>query len=166
MNARDDSRDKSALGARVKAARVRLGRVPVSEHLEAGPTDPKTGESWHRGHVLGHMSEMMPFWIDQLRRAGAGSGEVGRDQAGYQHRREGIDRGGAAATEVDLRRDVDHGLAGVLQLLDTLTPADLSRTVIYHSRDSGDSEQRVGELIQMLLLVHVEEHLDQLDSLR
>jgi DinB superfamily len=163
MSESDDSHDIPALRDRLKAARARLGSAPPSKRLEAGPVDPSTGESWHRGHVLGHMSEMMPYWIDQVRRASAGSREIGRDQDGYQRRRQGIDRGGAAA-EAELQLAVDEGLAGVLELLDTLSPADLDRTVIYHSRD-GDREARIGELLQTLLVAHVEGHLEQLDSL-
>lgn len=149
--------------ARLVAARVRLDGLPISNHLDVGPIDPSTGESWHRGNVLGHMSEMIPFWTEQLRHAAAGSGEVGRDGPGYQYRRQGIDRGGTA-TEAELRLAVDDGLAGVLELLDGLSPIDLDRTVIYHSRNE-DREARVGELLQSLLVVHVEEHLAQLDSL-
>jgi len=158
-----DGHDLSAMRARLVAARARLDDLPIASRLDAGPTDPATGESWHRGHVLGHMSEMLPFWTDQLRRAAAGSGEIGRDQAGYQRRRQGIDRG-EAATEAELKLAVDQGIAGVLGMLDGLSPADLDRQVVYHSRD-GDREARVGELLDMLVIEHVEEHVSQLASL-
>ena len=148
---------------RLVDARTRLARLPIASRLDAGPTDPATGESWRRGNVLGHMSEMLPFWTEQLRRTAAGSGEVGRDQAGRQHRRQGIDRGGAA-TEAELKVAVDEGIAGVLELLDGLPPADLERLVVYHSLD-GDREARVGELLEILVVGHVEEHLQQLASL-
>lgn len=159
----NEDRDVPAMRSRLVAARARLVALQISSHLEAGPTDPATGESWHRGNVLGHMSEMLPFWTDQLRRAAAGSGEVGRDQAGYQHRRQGIDRG-EAATEAELKLAVDQGIAGVLGLLDGLSPSDLERQVVYHSRD-GDREARVGELLDMLVIEHVEEHVSQLANL-
>lgn len=159
----NEVRDVPAMRSRLIAARARLDALPIASHLEAGPTDPATGESWHRGNVLGHMSEMLPFWTDQLRRAAAGFGEVGRDQSGYQHRRQGIDRGGAA-TEAELKLAVDKGIAGVLGLLDGLSPLDLDRQVVYHSRD-GDREARVGELLDMLVIEHVEEHVSQLASL-
>jgi hypothetical protein len=159
----DEGSDVPAMRARLVAARGRLDALPITGRLDAGPADPTTGESWHRGHVLGHMSEMMPYWTEQLRRAAAGSGEVGRDQAGYQHRRQGIDRG-EAAREAELKLAIDEGIAGVLELLDRLSPADLDRKVVYHSRD-GDREARVGELLELLVIDHVESHLSQLASL-
>jgi hypothetical protein len=159
----NEDRDVPAMRSRLVAARARLVALHISSHLEAGPTDPATGESWHRGNVLGHMSEMLPYWSEQLRRAAAGSGEVGRDQSGYQLRRQGIDRGGAA-TEAELKLAVDQGIAGVLELLDGLAPGDLERQVVYHSR-AGDREARVGELLELLVVGHVEEHVLQLASL-
>jgi DinB superfamily len=163
MTEPDEGHDIAAMRSRLVAARVRLDALPIASRLDAGPTDPATGESWHRGNVLGHMSEMIPFWTEQLRSAAAGSGEVGRDQAGYQLRRQGIDRG-EAATEAELKLAVDEGIAGVLDLLDELSPTDLDRQVVYHARD-GDREARIGELLELLVVGHVEEHVLQLASL-
>lgn len=163
MTEPDEGHGIAAMRSRLVAARVRLDALPIASRLDAGPTDPATGESWHRGNVLGHMSEMIPFWTEQLRSAAAGSGEVGRDQAGYQLRRQGIDRG-EAATEAELKLAVDQGIARVLELLDGLVPDDLERQVVYHSR-AGDREARVGELLELLVVGHVEEHVLQLASL-
>lgn len=163
MSKPDDSRDLAALRERLNAARAGLARLPISSPRRAGPADPSTGESWHRGNVLGHVSEMLPYWTDQLRRAVAGAGKVGRDEAGAADRREGINRGDAAA-EAELKRAVDRGIGGVLKLMDKLSPADLDRTVVYHSRE-GDREARVGELLQLLIVGHLEDHLEQLAGL-
>lgn len=163
MSEPDDSHDLAALRVRLTSARERLARLPVANDRHAGPTDPSTGEGWHRGNVLGHVNEMLPFWTDQIRSAGAGSGKVGRDQAGATHRRQGIEQGDAA-TEVELRLTVDQGIGGVLELLEVLTPDDLERVVVYHSRD-GDRDAQLGELLQLLIVGHLEDHLAQLASL-
>jgi DinB family protein len=163
VNARDDSHDLAALRARVITAREKLARLPISKPRHAGPLDPSTGESWHRGNVLGHMGEMLPYWTDQIRRAKAGSGKIGRDEAGAAERRDGIDRGDAAG-EAELKRSVDRGLEGVLKLLEKLSPDDLERHVVFHNRE-GEREARIGELLQTLVVVHVEGHLAQLGSL-
>jgi hypothetical protein len=163
MTEPDDRHDLPALRARLSSAREQLVRLPISSPRHVGPTDPSTGESWHRGNVLGHMSEMLPYWTDQLRRATAGAGRVGRDEAGTAERRHGIDRGDAAA-EAELKRAVDKGIAGVLKLMDKLTPDDLERTVVFHNR-AGDREAQVGELLQFLIVGHVEEHVAQLAEL-
>ncbi len=163
MSEVDDSHDLAALRRRLNSTRVALARLPISSPRHPGPTDPSTGESWHRGNVLGHLSEMLPYWTDQIRRAAAGAGKVGRDEAGAANRRQGIDRGDAAA-EAELKRAVDRGIAGVLKLLDKLSAADLERTVVFHNRE-GDREARVGELLQRLVVRHLEEHLEQLAGL-
>jgi hypothetical protein len=163
MTQRDDSHDLIALRQRTQAARGRLARLPAPKHREAGPTDPLTGESWHRGNVLGHLGEMLPYWTEQIRRAAAGSKTVGRDQQGATQRRSGIDQGNAA-TEAELKLAVERGIGGALELLEVLSPDDLELEVVYHSRD-GDRDARLGELLQMLVVGHLEEHLAQLASL-
>ena len=137
--------------------------MPVSEHAEPGPADPKTGESWHRGNVLGHVAEMLPFWTAQLELASKGAGEVGRDESGYEMRREGVHRGDAA-NEAELRLEVDTGITGVLALLDGLPAEDLEREVLFHGRD-GDRRARIHELIDFLVVGHFEEHVDQVAAL-
>jgi hypothetical protein len=163
MSEPDDSHDLAALRTRLQAAREHLARLPVANDRHAGPTDPSTGEGWHRGNVLGHVNEMLPFWTEQIRQAGEGSGKVGRDQEGATHRRQGIDQGNAQ-TEGELRLSVDGGIEGVLELIEALSPDDLERAVTYHSRD-GDRDARLGELLQLLIVVHLEDHLAQLASL-
>src|ERR1700694_3345593 len=82
---------------RVDAARKRLKRITRSSGR--GPIDPATGESWHRGHVMGHTAEALNFWTTQFRAARGGASEVGRGEEGNQKRRDGIDRGEAVAEE-------------------------------------------------------------------
>jgi DinB family protein len=163
MKKQDDIHDLTAMRSRLVAARMRLQELPLASRLDAGPTDPATGESWHRGNVLGHMSEMIDYWTVQLRSAAAGSKEVGRDEAGYQSRRHGID-GGNAATEAELKVAVDGGIGRAIALLDSFSPADLDRKVVYHSR-TGDRDAGVGELLESLIVDHVEEHVSQLAGL-
>jgi hypothetical protein len=109
------------------------------------------------------MSEMLPYWTDQIRRAKAGSARMGRDVEGAVQRRHGIEQGDAAG-EAELKRAVDRGIEGALKLMAKLTPEDMDRTVTFHNRD-GDREVRVGELVQMLVVGHVEEHVQQLTDL-
>jgi hypothetical protein len=163
VSKQDDLQDLAVMRSRLVAARSSLQRLALASRLDAGPTDPATGESWHRGNVLGHMSEMTDYWIVQLRNAAAGSNEVGRNEEGYKSRRGGIDRGNAA-TEAELKVAVDGGIGRVIDLLDAFSAADLDREVVYHSRD-GNRDARLGELLEMLLVGHIEEHVSQLASL-
>lgn len=163
MSGRDDSHDLVELRRRLTEARERLARLAISSPRHAGPLDPETGESWHRGNVLGHMSEMLPLWTDQIRRAAAGSGNMGRNEKEVAMRREGIQQGDAAG-EAELKRAVDKGIAGALKLMEKLSPEDLELTVVFRNRE-GNREARVGELLQMLVVGHLEEHVEQLADL-
>lgn len=82
---------------------------------------------------------------------------------GAAQRRQGIDQGNAAA-EGELKRVVDDEIGSVEALLAELSPGDLERTVIFHNRE-GDRQARIGELLQMLIVGHLEEHIAQLASL-
>lgn len=163
MSERDDSHDLAALRERLIEVRNGFAALPLSDVRRAGPTDSSTGESWHRGNVLGHVNEMLPYWTGQIRRAIAGSVEMGRDQEGAAQRRQGIDQG-ATASEEQLRLAVDEGIEGVVELLALMTPGDLERVVVYHRRE-GDRDARLGELLQILIVGHLEDHLAQLEGL-
>jgi len=160
---RDDRHDLSALRERLTAARMQLAAMRASSERKSGPTDPSTGESWHRGNVLGHVSEMLPFWTEQIRLANAGSGKVGRDESGAERRRHGIDSGDDAA-EAQLRLEIEEGVGGVLRLMEEMSPADLKREVVYSTR-TGIRHAEVGELLQLLIVRHLEDHVEQLAEL-
>ena len=163
MTDTDDSHDLQALRERVASARAGLARIPLASERGLGPADPETGESWHRGNVLGHVSEMLDYWTSQIQRAIAGSGTMGRDEEGAAKRREGIDHGNAAA-EAELKRGVDQKIGRVLVMLAAMNAGDLERTVVFSNRE-GNREARVGELLQMLVVSHLEAHVEQLAEL-
>jgi len=163
MNQADDSHDLQAMRERVAAARADLARTPVSEAKGAGPVDPATGEAWHRGNVLGHMSEMLDYWTAQIQGAIEGSATMGRDEKGAALRRHGIAQGDGL-TEVELRKAIDQKIGRVLVLLAAMKPDDLERTVDFHNRE-GNRKARVGELVQNLVVGHLEEHVQQLAGL-
>ena len=159
----NDSHDLQAMRERVASARAVLARLPVETDSGTGPVDPATGEAWHRGNVLGHMSEMLDYWTGQIQHAIEGSGTMGRDQEGAALRRQGIDHGNAAS-EIELRKAVDQRIGRVLVLLAAMSPDDLERTVDFHNRE-GNRQAGVGELLQMLVVRHLEEHVQQLAGL-
>lgn len=159
----DDSHDLQAMRERVAAARALLASTPTSRERDAGPVDPATGEAWHRGNVLGHMSEMLDYWTGQVQRATQGSGTMGRDEQGAARRREGIEQGDGLA-ELALRKAIDERIGRVLVMLAGMMPEDLERTVDFHNRE-GNRVARVGELVQNLIVGHLEEHVAQLARL-
>lgn len=153
-----------ALADRVRAARARLAQVAATGQGEYGAPDPKTGERWHRGNVLGHMAEFLDFWGDQLRAALAGAEAVGRGEPGYAARKAGIDRG-AVVAEATLRAEVARGLESLEVLLRGLSDVDLAREIEYRPREGSPQGQPIAEFADDLLVGHVEGHLEQLESL-
>lgn len=143
---------------RVLAARDRLRALPPIGEGQRGPVDPQTGEAWDRLNVLGHMAEMLPFWVTQLRRGLRGQ-PYGRDEEGYRQRRAGID---ARGEERKLRLQVDRGCGRLLALLDRLTDVDLDRKLnLVPGRQGGT----VRDALEHQLVGHLEAHVEQLAQL-
>lgn len=151
------------LRVRVEAARRQLADLRRDGWGELGPADADTGERWDRGHVLGHVAEMLPYWTGQIRQALAGDGVLGRDEAGWEHRRGGIDGGRAAGVD-GLLAEVQLGLDGLMALLGEVGPADLDRRLATNG-SLRDREVDVRWVLKNLLVGHLEAHLRQLDEL-
>lgn len=143
--------------ARVLAARDRLRALPAGGDLSRGPEDPATGEAWDRLNVLGHMAEMLPFWVTQLRRGLRGE-PYGRTEEGYRERRAGIDVRGE---ERALRLKVDRGCGRLLSLLDRLEERDLDRTL----NSLPGRPAKVRDALEGQLVGHLESHVEQLQQL-
>jgi hypothetical protein len=148
---------------RLVAAREALSATPLLGPGDSGPPDEKTGERWDRINVLGHVAEMLPYWTSQTRAVIGGSGEMGRGEAGYARRREGIDSG-KVLSEVDLRAQIATGIDGLLALLGEMRDEDLDRPVVYRPRD-GDRQETVRSVLEELMVGHLEAHIRQLDDL-
>jgi hypothetical protein len=151
------------LRERVETLRRDYAALSLDGWGELGPPDEQTGERWDRGHVLGHVAEMLPYWTEQVRGVLAGGDGVGRDEAGSARRRTGIERGREAG-EAGLLRQIDDGLAGLLELLTGMRDADLERRVV-RRLPSGEQEASLGEQLDGLMIGHAEAHLRQLQEL-
>ena len=149
---------------RLAAARERLRGMPPTGPGELGAPDPQTGERWHRGNVLGHVAEMVPFWAGQAEAVLGGATTVGRDQAGSARRREGIQRGDVLS-EADLRAEVERGLDELDGLLGRIGDEDLDRRVTYRPSSGPEQTTTLGGFLENLLVGHLESHLDQLEEL-
>ncbi len=151
--------ERETMKLRVTAARERLAALPATASDEPGPPDEKTGERWDRYNVLGHLAEILPYWIGELTVAMNEGAPIGR-QPGSTERQAGID-GGRAVGVAKLREQVDAGMADLVGFLDRLHPGDLDRTITMRGR----GEQPVRWAVENLLVGHVEEHCGQLTAL-
>ena len=148
---------------RLVAARDALAATPLLGSGEFGPPDEKTGERWDRTNVLGHLAEMLPYWTSQTRAVIGGAGEMGRGEAGYARRREGIDSG-KVLSEADLRAHINEGIESLLLLLQEVRDEDLDRPVVYRPKE-GDRQETVRSILEDLMVGHLEAHIRQLHEL-
>ena len=146
------------LRRRTRAARERFRALPVSTPDLQGPPDPKSGERWDRYNILGHVAEVLPFWVGQLEVAMAGQ-PFGR-LPGSTDRQQAVDQGREVG-ETALRERIDSGFETLQRFLDRLESSDLERKVTMRGR----GEETVGWALENLLVGHAEEHCNQLAEL-
>jgi hypothetical protein len=152
---------------RLEAARRELAARAGGEPAPAAQPNGngRADDDWDRGHVLGHVAELLPFWTAQVRTVVEdGRTEIGRGEIGWVQRREGIESGHRVGPEELLRR-IDAGIDGVLALLDGLRPEDLDRRVTFHTARTGPRAMDLRAAIDELLVGHVEAHVRQLQEL-
>lgn len=147
------------LAERLRAARDRLGRLPLSESHEQGPPDPKSGERWDRFNVLGHTAEMLTFWPGEVRKALETGAKMGRE-SGSAARLEGIESGRLLG-EAALRERITTAGEGVSALLADLRPEDLDREIDTY----GQGTITVRHAVEYYLVGHLESHVAQLEQL-
>ncbi|MEX6428963.1 MAG: DinB family protein [Ferrimicrobium sp.] len=87
--------------------------------------DPVSGEQWDLAHVLGHVSEMLEFWmVEVLRVLARGPDEpFGRLKASPE-RLERIERSARRGLD-ELRREIDSRASATIDLCHILTPEQL-----------------------------------------
>jgi hypothetical protein len=152
------------------AARLRdagIALLELRDPLAAGEPWPlstdygHTPESdWGPREVLGHVDEMLPYWVDQLETVLAADpatpahfGRVATDQSRLD--RIAADRQKPVG---DLLDDIASGLERAVAFIERLTPADRVRVGLHPSR----GEISVGDSLEAFLSGHLEGHVTQL----
>ncbi|HEX5721116.1 MAG TPA: hypothetical protein VFZ06_00020 [Acidimicrobiia bacterium] len=124
--------------------------------------DEKTGETWERGQVWGHLAEFIAFWTEQV-------GDVIDDYQGepVAYGRKGDNSARNAAIESGLEvpiatlwEEVKLDLAELRRFLLAL-PEDWSSAV--GNRDG--QELRAEDIIERTIVAHLEEHTAQLEAI-
>lgn len=154
--------DVATLRERVEVATAEFDKLDLLSPGHLGPPDPTTGEQWGPGNVLGHMSEILPFWTGEIRRALGGAEWIGRGDDGYDVRRRAIDVGPGRDRD-ELRVAVLDGIDGVRSLLADLCDEDLDRP-IEHRRAVGIEQKTIGDAVDDVLVRHLESHVRQLSE--
>jgi DinB superfamily len=118
-------------------------------------------DEWSAMQALGHMTEMIPYWLNHCRTLIAATGAppaFGRT-AGSPERLAGVAHGASAEPEVllsQLRKEVQAAAATIRKL----SPVERDKRGI--SRERG--EMTVTEVIESFIVGHAEEHLAQVQA--
>jgi len=122
---------------------------------------PPGGNEWSAMQTLGHMTEMIPYWLNHCRTLIAATGTpptFGRT-AGSPERLAGVAHGADADPDALLRhlREEVRAAASVFR---QLSPAERGKRGI--SGERGD--MTVAEVIESFIVDHAEEHLAQVQT--
>ncbi|HEY7564268.1 MAG TPA: hypothetical protein VIA81_05025 [Acidimicrobiia bacterium] len=148
----------------------RIDQVEQRLSAVAGPAgglttaDPDTGEQWEAGQVWGHLAEFIQFWIEQ---AGDVIDEFQGEPVPFGRTRTdtsrlaGIEQGRHTALTL-MWQEVQSDLADLREFLQAL-PEGWDQAVGQHPRLGQVETSRI---IEEFLVGHLEEHAEQLESLR
>lgn len=128
----------------------------VQERLRASPGE----NEWSAMQILGHLAEMIPFWMNQCRRSLAATGEpptFGR-APGSTERMAGVERGEKSDPD-ELLRTLHVEVLSAARAIRAMTPEQRSRQV--HTREK---EITIADAIEDFIVHHAEEHLAQIQA--
>jgi uncharacterized damage-inducible protein DinB len=134
-----------------------LREPKVASRLRAAPAE----NEWSAMQTLGHMAEMIPYWLHHCHTLMAATGAppaFGRT-AGSPERLAGVAQGAAADPDQllgQLQNEVRTG-AGMIRKLST---AERGKRGIHNSR----GEMTVADVIESFVVSHAEEHLAQVQA--
>jgi hypothetical protein len=131
----------------------------VGARLRTAPGE----NEWSAMQTLGHMAEMIPYWLSHCRTVIAATGTLptfGRTAgAGSPERLAGVARGASAQADALLTelRDEVRGAASTIR---RLSPAERAKRGVC----TGHGEMAVSDVIESFVVKHAEEHLAQVES--
>ncbi|HYB42621.1 MAG TPA: DinB family protein [Candidatus Methylomirabilis sp.] len=137
---------------------ARLLREPgVASRLRTGPGK----DAWSAMEALGHMTEMIPYWLNHCRVLIAATGAPPRfgRTPGSPERLAGVAHGATAPPDALLAR-LEHEVRAAAAEIRKLSPSERSKRGISPER----GEITVGEVIESFIVSHAEEHLAQVQA--
>jgi hypothetical protein len=133
------------------------GRPEVAARLRAAPGEAE----WNVLQVLGHLIEMIPYWLNHCRTLIQAQGEppaFGRTLDSPE-RLEGVERGNRGDLDA-LMRELGAEVRAAAAMVRGLTPAERAKAGIHNRR----GHITVNEAIESFILTHGEEHVQQIKA--
>lgn len=118
-------------------------------------------DEWSAMQTLGHMTEMIPYWLSHCRVLIAATGEVptfGRTP-GSPERLAGVAHGAAAQPDV-LLAQLQGEVRAAVSTIRRLSMAERSKRGNY----PGRGDMTVADVLESFIVSHAEEHLVQVQS--
>ena len=124
-------------------------------------TAPPGRDEWSAMQALGHMTEMIPYWLNHCRALIAATGEPPRfgRTAGSPERLAGVMQG-AAATPAALLARLEAEVRAAANTIRHFSIAERSKRGVSSER----GEMSVAEVVESFIVSHAEEHLGQVRS--
>lgn len=137
---------------------ARLLREPgVASRLRTTPGE----KEWSAMQALGHMTEMIPYWLHHCRTLIAATGappSFGRT-AGSPERLAGVAHGASAEPDA-LLRQLEQEVRTAAGAIRKLSATERNKRGVH----SGRGEMTVADVIESFIVSHAEEHLAQVQS--
>lgn len=132
-----------------------LRQPQVAQRLRAAPGE----NEWSAMQTVGHMAEMIPYWLDHCRTLIAASGEPPRfgRTLDSPERLAGVERG-AAGTPDEFLRLLDEEVRAAAQAIRQMSAAERAKTGLHLRR----GQMTVADVVEVFIVAHAEEHLEQM----
>jgi DinB family protein len=137
---------------------AKLLRDPrVASRLGAAPDK----DAWSAMETLGHMTEMIPYWLNHCRVLIAATGDPPRfgRTAGSPERLAGVAHGATAKPDALLAR-LEQEVRAAAGTIRTLSVVERSKRGISSER----GEMTVADVVESFIVGHAEEHLAQVQA--
>jgi uncharacterized damage-inducible protein DinB len=134
-----------------------LRQPEVAQRLRAAP-----GESeWSAMQTVGHMVEMIPYWLSHCRTLIAATGEPPRfgRTLDAPERLAGVERG-AMGTPDDLLRQLNDEVQAAAKAIRQMSAAERGKKGLHLRR----GEMSVADVVEVFVVAHAEEHLAQVQA--
>jgi hypothetical protein len=160
MTANNDNSSGEAQARRLEAVSEQIAallRQPdVARRLRAAPGE----NEWSAMQILGHMVEMIPYWLSHCRAiiAAAEPPVFGRD-LNAPERLAGVEQGATGDPDELLSR-LSGEVQAAARAIRAMSPAERSRRGVHARR----GEITVADIIEDFIVTHAEDHLAQVQA--
>jgi hypothetical protein len=145
------------LGSVYEQLAVLLRQPDVVQRLRK----PASEAEWSAMQILGHMIEMIPYWLTHCRVLIATSGEppqFGRSLDAPE-RLEGVERG-AVGDSNEMMQLLWEEMRAAMSAIRSMSPAERNKKGVHVRR----GEMTVADIIEVFIVSHVEDHLAQVQA--